>query len=377
MDLVCVICRDLYDQPVLARDGFAYCRACIVRWVGSSSCWTSPRSNERYEGRPTLRGDVERACLAREARLAELRAKSAREALTAVLEQLCCGRPLAPPAECRRLLRDLTDLNPHEELELVFGAGSLRKLSAESLRQLCDLDRRCRLVPLLEMSVVTALLQEARRRCQEGGGGAGARELLLRLRKHFLWRASFTDAVEVPASRVSQEGLSGVYFRDWQQQKAGRLTFLKSAFPQARLSVPLESNRERGTAEETLFTHLALLSGEESAAFESECSEELPARDALWGARRGVPPFPDSRGGDSDEDDLVTRAPQCVRTMQRGLLFLPRHFGYHSCRPDEAHREAALREKSLTDDVLIDAPTTVPAAEAAESRKRAHATAFQ
>jgi hypothetical protein len=375
MDLVCVVCRDLYQEPVLARDGFAYCRACIVRWVGSSSSWTSPRSNERCEGRPVLRGDVERDCLAREARLAELRGKPAQEALGPALEQLWCGRPLAPPAECLRLLRDLPGgLSPHAELELASGAGSLRCLGAETLRRLCDLDRRCRFVPLLQMSALTALLQEARRRCQEGEE-AGARELLLRLRCHLLWRASFTDAVEVPPSRVAAPGLAGVYYREWQQRDARRLTFLKAAFPQARLSVPLESNWERGTAEETLFTRLEALPRSEDAevvAFESECLDELPPKDVLWSARRGVPPFPDSRGGESDEDDLVTKEPQCARTMQRALLFLPRHFAYHSCRPDDAHREAALREKSLVDDVLIDA-----AASAAEGRKRAHATAFQ
>jgi len=344
MDLLCIVCRELFDDPVLARDGFAYCRACIVRWVDGAQCWTSPRTNERFEGAPVLRGDVERTCRAREARLAELRSKDPEEAARLAAEAVWLGRPLAPPRDCARLLDGAA--SPYLKLELALRAGRLPQLDAEVLQELCRLDRAWSRAPLLEMGALAALLHEARRRVEAFEEPA---RLLLELRDHFSWRASFCDAVEVPECRTSHAAARGLYYRAWTQRDLRCVVFLK---PGARLTVPLRSNRARGVAEPQLLTQLELTPPGGPAAlvgcFSSEDREQLPVDPVR--AWRGAPPFPDS-SGDSDEEEGPV--PACASVFQRPLAHLPLHFLYHARRED-GPREAALAEKSAADDALIE-----------------------
>ena len=355
MNLTCVICHQLYKEPVLARDGFCYCRSCILSWVDSVDRWISPLSNEYFEGWPVLREDVERACLVQQARLDELRLLPADEALPLALEETYNGRPAAPPDVCSRLLSELACLTPHEELELAHRAGLLENLSSERIVDVCARDRRCVRVPLLEMSVVLALLREASRRCRSDRDSSP----LLEVREHFCWRSGFSDAVEIPASRVSREGFSGTYLRTWEQRDVRYLIFEKAGQPAARLKVPLRSNRDRGVAEDRLHTHVEFcdteIFGGEHTLFASESEEGLPPADEVWRARRGpLPPFPDSCGGESDDEEALAVETPCAVTMQRSLRHLPCQFAY---RPHVAARELgeeALKEKSRADDVLIE-----------------------
>jgi len=354
MNLTCVICHELYKEPVLARDGFCYCRRCIICWVDSIDRWTSPLSNESFEGWPVLREDVERACLVQQARLDELTLLPADEALPRVLEETYNGRPAAPPDVCSRLLRQLACLTPHEELELAYRAGALQDLSSQLIVDACARDRRCVRVPLLDMSVVLELLREACRRCRSDRDSSP----LLEVREHFCWRSGFSDAVEIPFSRVACEGFAGTYLRAWQQRDARYLLFEKAGKPAARLKVPLLSNRDRGIAEDRLHTYVEFsdseVFGAEQTLFASECDDGLPAPDEVWMARRACPPFPDFCGGESDDELALAVETPCAATMQRALRHLPCQFVYHSHVAVAEMGEDALKEKSRADDALVE-----------------------
>lgn len=355
MDLTCVICQDLYEDPVLAKDGFCYCRACIFQWTGRAESWRSPRSNEQCEGWPVLMRDVERACLAHQAKLARLRSLHPEASLGAALGLGREGRPVALPSDCARLLELLPGAEAYARLELAYRAGLLDRLSDEELLEACRRDRRCVRFPLLPGDVVEGLVSEAARRCRWGAGP----KILARARRHFLWRASFTDAIEVPQERLEPLGLrryAGLYLRAWGQGDGAFLTFEKSQPPRATLRVPLSSNRDRGSAEALLHTLLQPEEVQEITKFASETDEVLPCPSVLWESRRGRPPFPDSRGGETDEEDEAsTPSFSCLATMQRALSFLPVDFRYrpHVLRTGLLPLHL-LSVKGRVDDILLE-----------------------
>jgi len=365
LDLVCAICRELFDDPVLARDGYAYCRLCIIRWAKHSP-WLSPRTNERIEGTCVLRSDIERGCLAREARLHELRERCRFDGLD---EALALGatvrhldRPLLPAPDCAQLLGRALEAagcgwepHPYVLLELAWRGGALAQLPVEVFHRLCRQDRNGVRLPLLSKDVLVALATEGARRLETLSCEA-ALAAVLAVKAHLVWRAGFGDAVEVPAHRTLHACFVGVYHRDWAQAAPDFLTFTKPAGPgpEARLRVPLVPQDTRGSAEAPLSTGLETCEEPSlTAYYTSEVDVQAENGPGLERLCRGVLPFPDSRGGETDEEDESATAPQPLLVLQRSVVYLPHSFRYHAHAPDPAGRARLLQTLHTLNEALV------------------------
>jgi len=138
MEEICIVCRDVFDEPVICADGFCYCRRCIARWVDGDEVWRSPRSNVLHRGPCLLTPDVDRGARALEAR--RLRAEDD-------VGQACSlvygGELAASAAQCAALLpRAVLSGEPWQALTLAARAGLLEHLSAKSARRCCSATAR-------------------------------------------------------------------------------------------------------------------------------------------------------------------------------------------------------------------------------------------
>ena len=348
----CPICWDIYDDAVLAKDGFSYCRTCIVEWAETHAGmkWPSPMTMEMFGGHPVLRTDIERNCAARERRREKLLASleevdvSAPKVLEA-LEASHAGKPLLGESHCLRILeKNHCSLyeSPYVFLTVAYRGRCLDAFPLEQLKQVLHLDRRGVCVPLLKISVIRDLLEHYCRKLREASSEEGLPEILQLLKDHIFWRARCVDAVEVPLDRALEKGrdkqeLAGIYYRDWSDLDESALVFINGNGTEATrkyLIVPLQSDTQRGSYEKQLSTRIALSRDEAilsgfSMTFQSE--EELPVDASLWRSRRGGLPFPDSRGSsDSEEETWETPVLEgCGALFERPPSRLPHGFKYH------------------------------------------------
>lgn len=358
---LCSICWDIYDDAVLAKDGFCYCRACIVEWAQShnNTKWPSPITREAFSGHPVLRTDVERNCVARELKRAEVVASleedptDAARALQALSAALG-GRPLLDHTHCLRLLQQshlVLRESPYVHLAVAHRAGCLELLPFECLQELLRLDRRGISVPLLQISVLKDLFQTYCAKVREAGPPDAAAACLMRMTlDHLVWRVETRDAVDVPEDRVLEKGedkkhLAGRYCRDWSAPDRDTLGYLRgNGVDSCRqyLFVPLQSDGSRGTCERILSTRLALSRNEEtwppfSVRFSSE--EVLVEDIDYWRARRGGLPFPDSRGLSDTEEESVEMPvlAGCEGLLEKAPRHLPIGFEYRTSVVCEEH----------------------------------------
>lgn len=358
---LCSICWDIYDDAVLAKDGFCYCRACIVEWAQShnNSKWPSPITREEFSGHPVLRTDVERNCVARELKRAEVVASleedptDAARALQA-LSAVQGGRPVLDHTHCLRLLQQSHPVlheSPYVHLAVVHRAGCLELLPVSCLKELLRLDRHGISVPLLQIRVLKDLFQTCCAKVREAGpSDAAAAGLMRAVLDHLTWRVEFRDAVDVPEDRVLEKGedkkhLAGRYCRDWSVADRNTLVYLRgNGVDSCRqyLFVPLQSDGSRGTCERILSTRLALSRNEESwppfsVRFSSE--EVLVEGVDYWRARRGGLPFPDSRGlSDTEEESAeMPMLAGCEGLLEKPPRHLPIGFEYRAAVVCEEH----------------------------------------
>lgn len=360
----CPICRDYYEDAVLARDGFAYCRDCIVRWAGHGErLWKSPRTNEFFEGHPILCRDVERNAAAKALRRQDVLAAVAAE--TDVLGGLAathCGAPLLEKADCERLLwHPVVLTSPYVHLSVALRAGALAEVPPDVLQELCRLDRCAVHTPLLQMEVVVAVVREVVRRCE---AGEAAVALLKGFKAHLAWRNSLRDAVEVPLGRTHHEAHVGFYHRSWRCADATSVLFVKGdgvSTMRYYLNVPLFSGASRGACEPPMKTSIyadaGFLTGQENAVAQTVFSSEAPLRrdELYWRVRRGGLPFPDSRGGEDTEaedwSEPVVLGCACI--LEAPLRFLPQGFKYHRQATSDDHRYEFTAEMNLINETLL------------------------
>ena len=363
----CPICRDFYDDAVLARDGFAYCRECILQWAGHGErSWKSPRTNEVVEGHPVLRVDVERNCAAKESRRKELLEGMCEDAeVLQALDVTHCHVPLLGKTDCEKLLWHPVILtSPYVHLALAYRAAAISELPIDVVKEVCRLDRCAVTVPLLEMSILAALLKEAIRRCDAQCGEEDV-ALLEQVKEHLLWRGRARDAIEIPADRTHLERLSGIYHRDWHALDTKSILFVKGnglREPRYHLVVPLLSDLSRGCCEKPLKTCIyaeASLTtvGDEDCTLHAAFSSEVPLRrdGCHWRSRRGGLPFPDSRGGtDSEDEDWEEKATQgCACLFEQAVKHLPQGFVYHRHHEDEDHWFELMAEVCIANETLL------------------------
>jgi len=364
----CSICRDFYDDAVLARDGFAYCRECILQWAGHGErSWKSPRTNEVVEGHPILRGDVERNCAAKESRRKELLAGMQEDAgVLLALDATHCGITLLGKSDCEKLLWHPVILrSPYVHLAIAHRAAAFSELPSDVMRELCRLDRCAVTVPLLEMSVIVALLKESIRRCDSSHCAEEEVSLLKHVKAHLLWRGRARDAVEIPSDRTHLQKIAGYYHRDWRSVDEKSLLFVKGngiREPRYHLVVPLLSDLSRGSCESPLKTCVYAEASlttvvDDNCTLHAAYSSEIPVkRDAChWRSRRGGLPFPDSRGGDdSEEEDWGEKASEgCVGLFEKIVRHLPQGFVYHRHRVDEDHWFELMAEINAANETLL------------------------
>jgi len=369
LDSNCSICRDYYNDAVLARDGFAYCRTCILHWAGNGErSWKSPRTNELIEGHPVLRSDVERNCAAKELRKEELLENMLEDgAVLHALEASHCGVPLLGKSDCEKLLwHPVVLISPYVHLAIAYRASCISELPSNIIHEVCRLDRCAVTVPLLEMTVVIALFREAVRRC-EALGGEESILLLKQIKAHVLWRGKASDAIEIPAERAHLPKVVGHYHRDWRLVNRNSLVFVKgTGIREIRhhLLVPLISDFTRGSCESPLTTCIYA-----DASFltvpNEECplkcvysSEILVTRDGYhWRSRRGGLPFPDSRGNqDSDEEDMMDKVSHgCCFLFEKPVRHIPIGFVYHIHRVQDDHWFELMAEVNLANEALLNA----------------------
>lgn len=358
---ICSICWDIYDDAVLAKDGFCYCRACIVEWAQShnNNKWQSPITRETFSGHPVLRTDVERNCVARELKRAEVVASleedptDAARALQA-LSVVLGGRPVLDHTHCLRLLQQRHPVlheSPYVHLAVAHRAGCLESLPIECLKELLRLDRCGVSIPLLQISVLKDLFQMYCAKVRETSPPDAAAAGLMRMTlDHLVWRVETRDAVDVPENRVLEKGedkkhLAGLYCRDWSVPDAETLVYLRgNGVDSCRkyLLIPLQSDSSRGTCERILSTRLALSRTEETwAPFSVRFnSEEVLIEDFdYWRARRGGLPFPDSRGlSDTEEESVeMPMLAGCEGLLEKVPRHLPIDFEYRTSVACEEH----------------------------------------
>jgi hypothetical protein len=376
----CPICKDLYDDSVIARDGFAYCRACIVQWAGHGERrWKSPRTNEFFEGHPILGRDVERSLAAKVLRKQEL-LKTMKEDVDVLnaLEASHCGAPLLEKADCERLLwHSVVLTSPYVYLEIAIRAGALAELPTDVLQEVLRLDRRAVCIPLLGMTTVVAILRDTVRRCEEGLDSVA---LLREMKTHLIWRSELSDAIEVPVVRTNSEATAGLYHRSWRSLDRNSVLFVKGdGVSETRhyLNVSLLSGATYGASETPVRTSIY---ADASFMTDSECvaqaiySSEAPLRpDALyWRARRGALPFPDSRGdNETEEEDWSEHALLgCGGIFEAPLKHLPFGFKYHKRSLTEDHKYELLAEMNLVNEALLKASVAEAPTRRAPKRKR-------
>ena len=376
----CPICKDFYEDAVLVRDGFAYCRACIVQWAGHGERrWKSPRTNEFFEGHPVLCRDMERNSAAKALRKEELLAAMTEDVdVLNALDASHCGVPLLEKADCERLLwHSVLLTSPYVHLSIALRAGAFEDLPSDVLRDVCRLDRRAVCVPLLEMAVVVALVREVVRRCEEGHENLA---LLREMKTHLTWRSELRDAVEVPLVRTTSEAFAGLYHRSWKASDGPSVLFVKGdgvAATRHYLDVSLLNGSSRGASEAPVRT---CIYADASFMTDSECvaqaiySSEAPLRrDALyWHARRGSLPFPDSRGdNETEEEDWSEHTVLgCAGIFEVPLRHLPFGFKYHKRSSTEDHRYELLAEMNLINETLLKLSAAEVPARRAPKRKR-------
>lgn len=370
----CPICYDFFDDAVLCKDGFCYCRSCIIEWSEKhDGKWPSPITRQSYRGHPVLRTDVERNCLAREARRAAFMQaiEEHPEDPLKALEALAAThghKPLILDSDCLKILslnHPVLQESPYIFLAAAVRARCLDALPFDVLAKVLRLDRKNSTAPLLKLSIFTQLLShcctQLGRLESDGSAQEGYREAILSLREHVLWRASFADAVHVPLDRVLEKGedkdfFAGYYFRDWNDLDGEMLVYLQgTGLENVRkyLLIPLRSDAERGTHEASVTTRLTLNKSAAQwpwgAAFSSE--EPLEQNPRFWSEKRGLPPFPDSEGSLSEEEitfDVPTLS-GCECLFEQLPKHLPSGFTHHpllSCS-EHVHELNALRLEVL------------------------------
>jgi len=378
LDLQCPICRDFFDDAVMAGDGFAYCRACITQWAGfGERSWRSPKTNEAQAagGHPVLRGDIERDCKAKELRLRAARKEVADGGDPVLaLALVHAGRPLLNRKDCAELCWDpAVHAEPYAHLEASFRGGCVDLLPNNVLAKLLRLDRVSVTFPLLTMGVLRALLRETLRRAEEARDDEETLALLRLSKTHFLWRARRTDAVEIPVDRSPDARVTGLYHRAWDQPEETFVVFVKGKGleqPRLFLRVPLRSAELCGSCERFGGTRVfkarpplpddCSLDGSSRIMLAAYASETpLGQGRLLWRERRGGLPFPDTRGGGETEDEdwigPCATPTACARVLEAALLHLPRGFLYHPVREDNEHFFETAAELGPVNELLLEA----------------------
>jgi len=214
---ICPICREVFNDPVVCRDGYAYCRLCIGMWIDTrSSSWRSPMTNQFLTMPALLVPDRRRAGVAREQLRQTLRDSyvltgtdivqiaTARFGLSALFEAQDCRLAL------ESLLQDTSAIGetffPHIALELAWRSRRLDDYPLDAVEELCRHEREESSWPLIQRGVLHELALSVAKRFVNQPAQRTARIASLLL-NHCTWRGSITDGVLVPAHRLVGQGL--------------------------------------------------------------------------------------------------------------------------------------------------------------------------
>jgi hypothetical protein len=393
--LTCVICKNVYQDPYFARDGFTYCRLCIAVWEDSSTSqggtdrWLSPRTNCRVPCPALLVPDAEMQLAVRAWQrqwvISCLGEEEEEGGCVARYLQLCAVRHSGAPVLTRQETLDvLVRVAALRGGEAVKGAESLlfhhllgccahydalgefASLPLALTRRMLEVDAGTLgsgRAPFIKMSLVFRLLWafEERVRCRVGSVRCLVRFVNV-LALHVAWRLRRTDTV----ASARDDATRGTYYRDpWCEEANRHLVYVRTE-DAAILSIPLRKSVEMGLEEDYVGAVLKVGNNRSVHYMFSESCRRIPDKRTAWkerrkgrarggdashvrggdaprDGRRERPVFPDydpdlsESSGESSEADLapadVPDVPEVDDSVFEKLpRFLPHNF-YHSSVP--------------------------------------------
>lgn len=328
----CNICLDVWDDPVVCSDGYAYCRDCISKWIGKNETWKSPRNNQWYDSVEAIRGsDSERALQSLAFKQTIIPSLSClREKAEQAAQLAHFGKPVVTPATCRDILSELIrqskvgTVDSFVLLDLAYRSGSWGIISPGAVLDIIKRDENSRDAPLVDLGVLLATLHAftANTTTRHRHSVAAA------LESHLWVRAGMIDSVRIPADR-HPSGHEGRYFRSmlkehspdgfhrvaFKHETSDHTLFLGTVLPAPNTVIDSVSH--------TVLEHKQ---GKDKR-YISYCVEEIPTAQTFWRERRGNIPFPDSG---SEEVETVLRPPPKCTILEEALVYLPHDFFYSS-----------------------------------------------
>jgi hypothetical protein len=196
----CVICHDIFDDPIFCADGFAYCRVCIGRWVDHSSLtWKSPTSNLEIAFPALLIRDFQRNVQALELKQMKLEKdlnltddQSRKMMLLATATH--CGLSISSQQqEIQVLSGSCKDADPFYLLELSYRNSRCHTMSDFQIETLIEEDSRNFAHPRIKVEVLEYL---AKKNDSEN------------LLHHIKTRLSVPDAIQIQPRLLETYGLS-------------------------------------------------------------------------------------------------------------------------------------------------------------------------
>lgn len=348
-DVSCVICHDLFDDPVMCRDGFAYCRRCISKWLATFSDdehWRSPKTNVQYEGKCIMVEDVERNCAALQKKKKQIEGGDSEQRLDLMATLQHCGVPVATRQDCQLVDMESPlfieqDLHPYIYLEVGVRGDRLPLISSQMLIGILDEDRCNEEAPLLSFTCLEKLVTLALTR-YDGYPTTARFQVLKKLYSHLTWRCGQVDSVAIPISRSSRA--CGIFYRAWDQHSPGTIRFTRR--DGSMLEVPTEPQYHLSLHQGTVGT--VFRAPDHQIHYTSETIGGVPRLSEYWRIRRTSSlPFPDYDGVDT----YTRKVPSCCTIFEEPVQFVPYNFQYssHGAPPHILHDAKGSMLDELTE----------------------------
>ena len=344
--LTCVICRDLYEKPYFAADGYSYCRDCIATWEEENDGdWASPHTNVVIRHKALLVGDFEKACAVldfKQSRVRQLLSGENFHERASALAVYHDDKPVITASQARELLDDfIASPRLHKDLDTPSTAvyclldccvffdmmDRFVQLPQNCIRHLFACERHAPAVPFVRIGaleqIATALVAAGRSLEEwKDRHAAIARDCV----EHLDWRYGHGDSVT-----VSRGGdFDGIYYRDPYHDEKQSLQYVQHESDGTRreLVVPLLLSAYQGLREKPQECKLSTY--EEGglrgvAYFTSECTDQVWKGARRWAGRKCRLAFPDYDPLEADCLHLVAPS-ETLSVFERYPTFLPHHF---------------------------------------------------
>lgn len=297
----CSICRDTFYDPVMAADGFCYCRNCIGVWVNGRWDWTSPLTNRLHSGPALLAPDLLRAGASLTHHREQFKQLSTLLMFQSSPYAFFGESPISTAEDCAVMLADKSVFSFVRQsppiwtcvlLDVCWRANKLDKFPIDRMFDFCNYEKRSE-IPLVQREVIRSMLEMQAARYKRSPSRR-ERAALLQCRSHFIWREQQVDAIYVPSGRVPT-GNSLLMIRSARMCPLSLSHHLWTDASGASLSLPRLHPHMQCFSEASHCKINLPPSPTREIVYRSQCIVE-PQGSALWRRRRQppAPSFPDS-----------------------------------------------------------------------------------